>query len=84
LLLSSGATPASTPLLSSNVFLEAASLLRELPHSGRIVPEIGDDSIRELLVYSWRLIYNVGDHVVTITTILHQRQHFHPQSPHLR
>ena len=65
-------------------FLEAASDLGELPLSGRMVPELGDESIREVLVYSWRLIYHVGENVVTVTTVLNQRQHFHPDGPHLR
>src|ERR1035438_7481859 len=38
-------------------FFERAEVLNEYPMAGRIVPEIKDKSIRELIVGSYRLIY---------------------------
>lgn len=55
---------------------DTARALREFPLSGRIVPELGDDRIREKLVYSYRLIYRVGSDLVTIAAIVHVRQSF--------
>lgn len=34
--------------------------LNDFPETGRIVPEIGDHSIREVFVYSYRLIYEIS------------------------
>lgn len=48
---------------------EATDRLQNHPNMGRVVPEFGDDAVREILVYSYRLIYRiVGDqvHVLTI------------------
>jgi toxin ParE1/3/4 len=60
--------------------LESAAGLADFPLSGRVVPELGDESISEIFVYSWRLIYRVDPGVVTLATILHQRQHFQPST----
>jgi toxin ParE1/3/4 len=57
-------------------FRNTARSLREFPHSGRAVPEFEDESIREKIVYSYRLIYRVGVGVVTIAAIVHARQSF--------
>ena len=32
-----------------------AENLDEFPEIGRVVPEIGDKNVRELIIYSWRL-----------------------------
>jgi len=53
---------------------EAARSLQDLPLSGRIVPELADERIREKLVYSYRLIYRVEGNVITIASVIHARQ----------
>ncbi len=35
--------------------------LSEFPLSGRMVPEFDDEYIRELLVYSYRIIYRIAE-----------------------
>jgi len=47
--------------------------LIELPEIGRIVPEISDQNIRELIVYSYRLIYEISSAGIEILAILHGR-----------
>lgn len=37
--------------------LSSARRLAEFPRSGRVVPEVEEESLRELLVYSYRLVY---------------------------
>lgn len=37
----------------------AARSLRRFPNRGRVVPEVGDESVRELFVKSYRLIYEI-------------------------
>jgi toxin ParE1/3/4 len=58
--------------------LEAAASLADLAERGRVVPELTDASIREVFVYSWRVIYRVEPNVVTVLTVVHQKQHFQP------
>ncbi len=35
--------------IQNNIFLESVEILENFPKSGRIVPEIGRDNIRELI-----------------------------------
>ena len=48
--------------------------LAELPHRGRVVPELGDSAVRELFVYSYRLIYEIKPAQIDILALVHQRQ----------
>ena len=41
-------------------FIEESEKLEEFPKMGRVVPEIGDVNIRELFLYSYRLIYELS------------------------
>ncbi len=50
--------------------------LTELPEIGRIVPEIGDQNIRELIVYSYRLIYEISEGGIEILAIIHGKRDF--------
>jgi len=50
--------------------------LTELSEIGRIVPEISDQNIRELIVYSYRLIYETSGAGVEILAIIHGRRDF--------
>lgn len=36
-----------------------ADVLAELPRIGRVVPEMGDETVRELPVHSYRIIYEI-------------------------
>jgi len=51
--------------------IEAAESLTELPNRGRVVPEVQRASLRELFVYSYRLIYQVESSRITIIAIVH-------------
>jgi len=50
--------------------------LTELPEIGRTVPEIRDQNIRELIVYSYRLIYEISEFGVEILAVIHGRRDF--------
>ena len=57
------------PLLSSMRF-DRLRALRSFPNRGRVVPEVGDESLRELFVKSYRLIYEIQrEHVVILALI---------------
>jgi addiction module RelE/StbE family toxin len=49
----------------------AATSLSEMPERGQIVPQIGDASIRELLVRPYRLVYQLTEQQVRILAIIH-------------
>ena len=45
---------------------------------GRLVPEIGDVSIRERFVYHYRVIYRLESARVLVVAVIHGRQDFEP------
>jgi addiction module RelE/StbE family toxin len=60
----------------SQEFIEKSEQLVELPKVGRIVPEIEDPNIRELIIYSYRLIYEISPNRIEILAIIHGKQDF--------
>jgi plasmid stabilization system protein ParE len=56
--------------------LNAASSLETLAERGRVVPERGDPSIREIFVYRYRLMYRVSPESVAILTFIHGARDF--------
>ena len=55
-------------------FVEKTEILNSFPEAGRIVPEIGDPNIRELFVYSYRLIYQIFPNKIEILTLIHSKR----------
>ena len=43
---------------------------------GRIVPEIDDPNIREIIIYSFRIVYEISGDRIEILTIIHNKQDF--------
>ncbi|MBK7952399.1 MAG: type II toxin-antitoxin system RelE/ParE family toxin [Deltaproteobacteria bacterium] len=56
--------------------LESAESLSTLAERGRVVPEIGRASIREIFVFRYRLLYRVGSDRVTVIAFLHGARDF--------
>ena len=54
--------------------ITTASNFSRFPFSGRIVPELGDESVREWFAYSYRVIYRVDNDIVTVAAIVHGRR----------
>jgi toxin ParE1/3/4 len=54
--------------------INQAKMLSRFPRSGRKVPEFDDDEIRELLAYSYRVIYRVQETAVIIAAVIHGRR----------
>ncbi|MEQ8383011.1 MAG: type II toxin-antitoxin system RelE/ParE family toxin [Coleofasciculus sp. A1-SPW-01] len=54
--------------------LDITSKLNSFPLSGRIVPELGDPTLREKLAYSYRIIYKVEDETITIAAVIHGKR----------
>lgn len=60
----------------SQDIIEKTEILNNFPEIGRIVPEIDDANIRELFIYSYRLIYEVLPTDILILTVIHGRRNF--------
>lgn len=53
---------------------KAAEYLEKFPNKGRKVPEVNRSEIREILIYSYRIVYRTDKAVLYILRILHTRQ----------
>lgn len=53
--------------------------LDELPRMGKVVPELGVESIRELPLYSYRIMYEVKAPDVIVLAVIHKRRDFQPE-----
>ena len=49
----------------------AVGRLENFPRSGRVVPEVGDESLREVVYENYRIVYRVKPSVVEIITVFH-------------
>jgi toxin ParE1/3/4 len=54
--------------------IRATRILRRFPLTGRIVPEFEHPALRERFVYSYRIIYRIQEHVVTIAAVIHGKR----------
>ena len=55
---------------------ERPRVLAQFPLIGSQTPELSDKNIRELLQYSYRIIYKVKPDEVEILTVIHCKQSF--------
>lgn len=62
--------PVVADLFVERIF-NATERLAEFPMSGRVVPEISDQEIREVIVQSYRVIYRVVLEEVEILMVHH-------------
>jgi plasmid stabilization system protein ParE len=51
--------------------VEAVSTLQAFPEAGRVVPEYGESSLRELIFRNYRIVYRKDEQSVTIVTVFH-------------
>lgn len=58
---------------------QKTDVLNDLPKMGKKVVEVNDEAIRELSLYSYRIIYEVASQQVEILTIIHKRMDFKAQ-----
>lgn len=62
--------PRYSELFAERVF-RATDRLGDFPRSGRMVPEVGREDIREFIVQGYRIIYRVLADEVEILTVYH-------------
>lgn len=56
-----------------------ADVLDELPRMGKMVPELDNEAIRELSLYSYRILYEIKAPDVIVLAVIHQRRDFQPE-----
>ena len=56
--------------------IEKTELLTGFPHMGRVVPELDEKNVRELFVYSYRIIYEILPDKITINAVIHAKRDF--------
>jgi toxin ParE1/3/4 len=70
--------PASRAWLEG--LIDRVELLCEFPKQGRLVPEWGEESLREVFHDPYRVVYEIFEDRVEILTLSHVRQEF-PDEP---
>ena len=48
-----------------------SSTIPDMPERGRIVPETNEKEIREIFIYSYRLIYQLAPNTTAILAVIH-------------
>ena len=56
--------------------VEKTSILEKYPRSGRKVPEIDDENVREIFTYSYRILYEIKSEKIYVIGIIHGRRDF--------
>ena len=62
--------PAIATVFAQRVF-RATDRLADYPRLGRVVPELGLESVREILLAGYRIIYRIKDEQIHLLTIHH-------------
>jgi plasmid stabilization system protein ParE len=57
----------------------AVSRLESHPRSGRVVPEIGEPTLREIIVDRYRIVYRLARDAAEIVTVFHGARSFRPR-----
>ncbi len=58
--------------------LAASRKIPEQPYISRIVPEVGNDKIREKFVYNYHLVYKIQHQNILILAIIHGKRLLEP------
>ena len=66
-------SPVYAKAVVSKLF-EKVETLTSFPKLGRIVPEINNENIRELFIYSYRLVYKVTSDTIMIIAVIHGKR----------
>ena len=69
--------PSIAQVLVERVFA-AVKRLEAFPRSGRMVPEIGQEDIREMIFGSYRIVYVVSEEEVNMLTVFHATRLLRP------
>jgi len=53
---------------------EKTDILERLSKDGRKMPELNDEHVRELSLYSYRIIYEVKENGIFVLAVMHKRR----------
>jgi toxin ParE1/3/4 len=62
--------------LTVDRLVTATDRLLSFPRSGRVVPEVGDENLRELLIGFYRIVYRLHKDSIGIATVVHMSREF--------
>ena len=66
-----------SPFYASSVIRQIVALTRrpeQFPFAGRKLPEFDDDTLRELIAYSYRIIYRVEAVEIVVAAVIHGKR----------
>jgi toxin ParE1/3/4 len=66
-------SPAYASVVLKNI-VNQTRILARFPQAGRKVPEFDDENIRELIVYSYRIIYRLQNDEALIVAVIHGKR----------
>lgn len=70
-------SPQSAGMFVGDLF-QATERIALYPKSGRMVPEVGNPAIREVILGSYRLVYRLKRDCVELLTVFHGSRLFDP------
>ena len=59
--------------------VEKTDILDETPKLGKIVAEIKDENVRELHLYSYRILYEITGKNIEVLAVIHKRRNFNSE-----
>jgi plasmid stabilization system protein ParE len=62
----------------SEALIHKTISLDNLPHLGRMVPELNEEKVRELSLYSYRILYEIKTTHIEILAVIHKRRDVQP------
>lgn len=54
--------------------VQKTAVLEELPRVGRVVPELDEENVHELPLYSYRILYEIRPAGIAVLAVIHKRQ----------
>jgi toxin ParE1/3/4 len=57
--------------------------LDQVPRIGRMVPELNEETVREIPLYSYRILYEIKPEHIDVLAVIHKRRDLQPEEiPH--
>jgi toxin ParE1/3/4 len=66
-------SPAYAGVVLKNI-VNKTRILARFPRAGRKVPEFDDENVRELIVYSYRIIYRLRSDEALVVAVIHGKR----------
>lgn len=58
---------------------EKTDILEQTPKAGKKAPELNVDRVRELSLYSYRIIYEIEEQNIFVLAVVHKRRDLKPE-----